>query len=364
MNILNDTRANFPWALFPNIFYANPYIVNPTVNIQQSFAPGAALPPPSFKAIDQHLGTPYSQHASLAIEHQFGAPILVSVGGTWLHNIGFFTQPNLNVPLQNGTFTLPWPQLSGLTLLNNQQYGHYYALETKLQTRQWHGATLITAFTWSKSLDDSSAGDASVGAPGDAGWQDPHNIAASFGRSSHDFERRFTQSWVYNLPTPFKSSNSRAINGILGGWEWSGVVTLQSGFPITPSVGFDNSESLQFADRPDVVPGVPRFLPGNHDPYQWFNPYAFKVAARGTFGNAGRGLFDGPGIITWDTGVMKNFKVTESVGLQFRIEGFNVTNHPNFADPSRDITNPLYTGKIYSLTTDMRELQAAIRISF
>ena len=241
MNILNDTRANFPFALFPNITYTDPYNVDPTVSIQESFAPGAALPPPSFKAIDQNLRLPYSQHASLAVEHQFHAPILVSIGGTWLHNIGFFTQPNLDVPVANGTLASgplpkPWPQLGGLTYLNNQQYGHYYALEAKLQTRQWHGATLITAFTWSKSLDDSSAGDASVGAPGDAGWQDPHNIAGSFGRSADDFERRFTQSWVYNLPSPFKSYNSKAVNGVLGGWEWSGVLTLQSGFPLTPSV--------------------------------------------------------------------------------------------------------------------------------
>jgi Carboxypeptidase regulatory-like domain len=364
MNILNDTRANFPWAVFPNISYVNPYVVNPTISIQDAFAPGANLPAPSFKAMDPNLRLPYSQHASLSIEHQFRAPVMVSLGGTWLHNTGFFSQQNLNVPLQNGTFIRPIPQLVGLTFLTNDQYGHYYALMASLQSRQWHGATLITAFTWGKSLDNTSAGDASVGAPGDSGWQDPHNIAASFGRSSHDFERRFTQGWVYDVPTPFGSQNYRVLNGILGGWEWSGVLTLQSGFPITPHVGFDNSQSLQGADRPDVVPGVARFLPGNHDPYQWFNPYAFAIPARGTFGNAGRGIFDGPGIFTMDTGVMKNFKVKENVGLQFRIEGFNVLNHPNFADPSNSISNPLFTGKITSLTLNMRELQAAIRLSF
>ena len=369
MNILNATRANFPYALFPNITYTNPYVVDPTVSIQESFAPGAALPPPSFQAIDQNLRIPYSQHASLAVEHQFGAPILVSIGGTWLHNVGFFSNTNLDLPLANGTLlsgplAKPWPQLGSLSYLTNQQYGHYYALEAKLQTRQWHGAMLITAFTWGKSLDDTSAGDASVGAPGDAGFQDPHDIAASFGRSADDFERRLTQSWVYNLPTPFKSYNSRAVDAVLGGWEWSGVLTLQSGFPVTPSVSIDNSESLEYADRPNRVPGVPIFGPGDHTPNQWFNPAAFAIAAPGTFGNSGRGILDGPGVITMDTGLMKNFKVSEGVGLQFRIEAFNATNHPNFADPTSDITNPLYTGRISSLTTDMRELQAAFRISF
>lgn len=364
MNILNDTRANFPWALFPNISYVNPYVVNPTIGIQDAFAPGANLPAPSFKAIDPNLRNPYSQHASLAVEHQFKAPVMVSLAGTWLHNVGFFAQPNLNVPLQNGTFIRPISQLVGLTMLTNDQYGHYYALMASLQSRQWHGATLISAFTWSKSLDNTSQGDASVGAPGDAGWQDPHNIAASFGRSSHDAERRFTQGWVYDLPALRNVQNSRVLNGILGGWSWSGTLTLQSGFPVTPSVGFDNSQSLQGADRPDVVPGVSRFLSTNHDPFQWFNPAAFTIPARGTFGNAGRGILDGPGVILLDTGLMKNFKVTENVGLQFRFEGFNVTNHPNFGGPSTAISNPLFTGRITSLATDMRRLQAAVRLSF
>jgi hypothetical protein len=307
---------------------------------------------------------PYTQHASLAIEHQFGAPILVSIGGTWLHNVGLFSQENLDVPLQNGTFIKPWPQLGALTYLSNNQYGHYYALLGKFQTRQWHGASLITAFTWSKSLDDTSAGDASVGAPGDATIQDIYNIKGSFGRSAHDFERRLTQAWVYDLPTPFKSYNSRVVGAILGGWSWSGVLTLQSGIPVTPSVGFDNSESLQNEDRPNIVPGVPRFLAGNHNPYQWFNPAAFVVAPRGTFGNAARGLFDGPGIVSVDTGLMKNFKLTEKVTFQFRVETFNTANHPNFADPTTDVSNPLYPGKISSLTIDMRELQFSGRISF
>jgi hypothetical protein len=363
-NIVNDTRANFPYATFPNIVYNNVYTVNPTLTIQQAFAPGAPLPPPAFKGIDANLKIPYSEHASLAIEHQFAAPILVSIGGTWLHNVKFITYDAIDYPEANGTYIKPWPQLSQINWLNNDQYGHYYALEGKVQTRQWHGATLITAFTWGKSLDSTSSGDAGVGAPGDAGWQDPHCHKCSFGRSSHDFERRLSQSWVYYLPTPFKSYNSPIARGFLGGWEWSGVLTLQSGFPITPSVGFDNSESLGGSDRPDRVPGVPVFVAGNHDPNQWFNPYAFQVAARGTFGNSGRGIFDGPGVISLDTGLMKNFKISEAVNLQFRAEAFNFTNHPNFADPSSDISNPLYTGKIYSLTTDMRQMQFSFRITF
>ena len=261
VNAVNDTRANFPYATFPNLTINDPSTYTPNLGIQDVFAPGAPLSVrPSFKAVATNLRAGYSQHASVTLEHQFAAPFLVSVGGSWLHNIGFIDQPNLDVPLKNGTFILPWPQLTSLTYLNNQQYGHYYGLLAKVQSRQWRGITLITSFTWSKSLDDTTAGDSSLGGTaGDAGNQNPHCIACDFGRSADDFERRFTQSWVYNLPTPFKSYNSRAAKGILGGWEWSGVLTLQSGFPVTPSVSIDNSESLEYADRPNRVPGVPVF---------------------------------------------------------------------------------------------------------
>jgi hypothetical protein len=84
----------------------------------------------------------------------------------------------------------------------------------------------------------------------------------------------------------------------------------------------------------------------------------------GTFGNVGRGTFDGPGIIMLDMGLMKNFKVSEKIGLQFRAETYNSMNHPNFADPVSSIANPLQTGRITSTSTDPREFQFGFRMSF
>ena len=179
------------------------------MTIQQSFAPGAALPPPSFKAMDQNLRIPYSQHASLAVEHQFGAPILVSIGGTWLHNVGFFSQDEPGRAVANGTSGTPpkpWPQLGGSPTSAINQYGHYYALEGKVQTRQWHGQPSLPPSPGGRAWTTLLRGTPPSARPVMRELQDPHNIRGSFGRSSHDFERRFTQSWVYHLPTPFKST--------------------------------------------------------------------------------------------------------------------------------------------------------------
>lgn len=216
-------------------------------------------------------------------------------------------------------------------------------------------------------MDDTTAGDSSLGTTaGDTnGAQNPYCIACDFGRSADDFEKRFTQSWVYTLPTPFTSaSNARLWRGLLGNWEWSGVFTLQSGFPVTPSVSIDNSESLEGDDRPNRVPGVPVFTAGNHTPTQWFNPAAFALSTPGTFGDAGRGILDGPGIVNIDTGLMKNFVLTEKLKLQVRAEAFNLTNRANFADPTTDVTNPLYTGKITTMATNPRQMQFSMRLSF
>ncbi len=368
LNILNDTRANFPFAVFPNLVVPAASEVVPSLSWENVFAPGSSLTVrPSFKAQDPNLQNGFTQQASLTIEHQFARPFLVSIGGKWLKNTRYFDQEDKNLPLQNGTFVRPFPQLQSLTLLDNDQYGHYDALLAKIQSQAWHGLTSIIAFTWSKSLDDTSAGSASIGAPGEPGHQNRNCIRCDFGRSVHDFERRLSQSWVYTIPTiPLRLSDShpRLVENTLGGWEFSGVLTLQSGFPVTPLVSFDNSESLTFADHADVVPGVPVFGPGNRDPFQWFNPAAFTVAPRGHFGNAGRDIIEGPGIITLDLGLMKNFKITESVALQFRSEFFNITNHPNFADPFAGIDIPSLAGRIFSTSTNPRQMQFSLRITF
>jgi hypothetical protein len=208
-------------------------------------------------------------------------------------------------------------------------------------------------------LDNNSTGDAAT-APGDPGFQNKYCFSCDYGPSASDFKRRFVQSVVYDLPS-FKSGT--LLNAIAGGWEISGIFTYQGGFPVTPLVSGDNSQTLTYADRPNIILGAPIFLPQNHDPSQWFNPAAFMVAPLGQYGNAAKGIVRGPNLIDLDFALLRNFRFTERYSLQVRDEVFNAANHPNFAGPNSYINTPSARA-ISSTTMTSRQIQLGMKFVF
>jgi hypothetical protein len=143
----------------------------------------------------------------------------------------------------------------------------------------------------------------------------------------------------------------------------SGIFTYQGGFPVTPLIAGDNSETLTYADRPNVIAGVPRYVAGNHNPAQWFNPAAFTLAPLGQFGNAGKGIIRGPNLIDLDFAMMKNIRFRERYNIQLRGEVFNLANHPNFASPNSYVNTPS-AGSIGSTTTTSRQIQIGAKLTF
>jgi hypothetical protein len=361
-NCCEGTRTNPPFSSFPQFLGGNTTEEVPSVSIQEAFSPTRSTPAvPSLQGLDFNLRNGYQQQASFGIQHQFGSSLLAEVEYNWQKNTKFFASRNLNAPTESGTYILPYPQYSGITYLTNLEYGNYNALLARLEKRLSHGLTSLTAFTWSKYLDNTSQGNA-AGAPGDPGFQNPYCFSCDYGRSTSDYEHRFVQSFVYKLPTP--TNGGAFAKNLIGGWELSGIFTYQSGFPVSPRISFDNSETETYADRPDVVPGVPIFPAGTRDPSLWFNPAAFVVAAPGHFGNAGKGIIAGPNLVDLDAAVMRNFRLSERFNLQFRAEGFNLPNRPNFADPNPFIDIPSVAGSITSTTTTSRQFQFALKLTF
>jgi len=155
---------------------------------------------------------------------------------------------------------------------------------------------------------------------------------------------------------------------LIGGWQWNGIITGQTGFPFTPLVGFNQSGNGD-TRAPDRVSLNPSFsgpiIPGT--PTQWFNPNAFLLPAAGTYGNAGRDILTGPGLVSFDSSLFKTTRLTERLALQFRAEFFNLINHSNFGMPI--ITTFTSAGKIsptaglinYTATTS-RQLQFGMKL--
>jgi hypothetical protein len=185
--------------------------------------------------------------------------------------------------------------------------------------------------------------------------QNYYNRRADRGEVSVDRTHVLVVNYVYELP--FARSLTGLAGGVAKGWEASGIVTFESGFPLTP--GF-SSATAGLASRPDLVSGAS--IAGPKSVAQWFNTSAFAAPPFGHFGNAGLGLIRGPGMNQWDLGFFKNFNIKDRGNVQFRAEMLNAWNHANFNGVDTTYGDGAF-GQITSAHL-ARVIQLALRLSF
>jgi Carboxypeptidase regulatory-like domain len=233
----------------------------------------------------------------------------------------------------------------GSVSINGQDVNSLYnSLQLTVQKRFTRGApnwlrdlTLLANYTYSRSLDDLPFGATqvligdSVDAVSTLPYGSPFLHQMDFGRSDFDHKHAVVLSYVWQLPG-LRGSNKYSRN-LLGGWTASGILTAQSGGPITVLAGADRSQTALNADR-GVLLGEPKG-PGacqNVAPcVDFLNPSSFALPAIGTFGNMGKGSINGPDLTTWDMGFFKDIPLhSERYRLQFRAEFFNIFNRVNF----------------------------------
>jgi hypothetical protein len=167
-------------------------------------------------------------------------------------------------------------------------------------------------------------------------------------------------SYVY--PLPFWRTEQEWYKRVLGGWQISGVTTLQTGLPLNVTLAADVAGTAVGNQRPDVVTDPRQGVTGT----QWLNPAAFRVPTAGTFGNLGAYAIWGPGTNNWDASLQKSFRATERFRADFRAEVYDFPNHLsyfNVATGSYSATPPANFGQITG-TTDPRTLQFALRLMF
>ncbi|MEO8663809.1 MAG: TonB-dependent receptor, partial [Bryobacteraceae bacterium] len=150
-------------------------------------------------------------------------------------------------------------------------------------------------------------------------------------------------SFVYNIPVgrgmKYGSTMNKVADAFIGGWQVNGIATFQVGFPMTITGNDDGGLNDTFGtNRADIVGDIHGSV--NRSIAQWFNTAAFKQPAIGYLGNSGRSILNAPGINNWDTGLFKNFKITERANVQFRFESFNSWNHTQWGVPDRNVASP------------------------
>ena len=345
--------------------------LQPNLNWSRLFtAPGI----PSFILVAQY-GEPqsYVPQWSFGVQRELSPNMSVEVsylGSSGVHLKRFMSyntappgpgnvNPRRPFPIFNGTFQVA----------SAPAHSNYNALLARLQHRFTHGFTLLTAFSYGKSIDNGSA----IRQQSNDLQQpsDDYNLRAMRGLSSFDFRRRLTNSLLFDLPFgkghALLGNAGRAANAIVGGWQLGTILTLQDGFPFTATCGsgaIQNGGDGCLADSTGVNPNSPR---GQQDPRRFFNTAAFVNRNPGgeqfRYGNAGRGTLIGPGIIDWDFSLSKRFNITERHRMEFRAEIFNFPNHPLFGFPGASPGTSNY-GIISGTSIDSRQLQFGLKYSF
>ena len=355
-----------------NIFFSLPGLPLTLDNPFPSFFPFPL--PDSALALQRDLKTGYMQHWNLNVERQLGEKSIFEIAYVGSKGTKLLTARDINQPQPSALppglpiVPRPNPRFDDINLLESRANSNYHALQARYQQRLSRGFSGLVSYTWSKSIDDASNFFSSAGDPNFP--QNSYNVRAERGRSNFDVPHRLSVSYSYLFPFG-KGRTYLADSGwattLLTGWETFGIVTMQSGRPFTVALlsDIDNSGTgrsiLGFGanDRPNVA-GNPDLK--NRTPERWFNTSAFVFPARGTFGNAGRNIVDGPSYNNVNVSFVKNTAINEQVNLQFRAEFFNLFNHPNFNLPDTFLGSPTF-GSIAS-ARDPRHIQFGLKLLF
>ncbi|MFY9753102.1 MAG: carboxypeptidase regulatory-like domain-containing protein, partial [Candidatus Acidiferrales bacterium] len=355
-----------PWSQNAGTNFASPF---PPFAPFKPAADAPFAPPFTIPAVfAQNFKLGVTQSWNLSVEHQFGRDFVARVayvGSQSYHQSDIIDQ---NPGICGGVVIGPnGPQCASAqrttytnfnAILDNFSNGtaSYNALQAGVEKHLSHSLQFQSNFTWSKTLDTASSGNISFGTNE---LPNPFDMGYNYGISSENVPFIWVSNFIYT--SPLLRDKNQFIQQTLGGWELSGIVTLQSGFPFGIAGGYgDNSGSLQGGDRADVVPGQ-NFDVRKGGQSQWLNEYfntaAFTFNAPGTFGDSGRNMFQGPPSKNVDAAIAKNWSVRERYNLQFRWEMFNAFNHPNFGTPDANVGDGGSFGKITSLGP-MRVMQA------
>lgn len=349
--------------------------------------PGAALPAGakiSPSGVQQDPYTPTVISWNLKVEQQIAKGTSLGVGYVGSHGYHELLSLDANEPTPgslNGQVYYPTgaplgnPTLANSTTWFTEGLSSYNALHLDVNRRFSSGLQFRGVYTWSKSLDDGSAVNSSVGTNAPGFVMFPLDPKLDWGPSTFNVRNLSVINATYELPFGTGKHFASGFHGtrqkLVDGWSVSAIETLQSGLPFTPSLGYNptNNGDSRNPIRPSVNPAFtgPVII---GSPNEYFNPAAFINPASGTYGNLGRDTLTGPGLAELDFSVLKTTALNDRVKLQFRAEFFNILNRANFGIPNTVVftaagTTPSPTaGVITSTSTTSRQIQFGTKLQW
>ena len=248
---------------------------------------------------------------------------------------------------------------------------NYNALQVVLQKRASNGLEAQVSYTYQKCMANSAGYYGSWGGQSqnaDSYWQNIFNPNGDYAQCYWDTKHVLSAYAVYDLPfgkgKQFGHDLPGSVNAVVGNWAINPIISWHGGFPLNMR-GSDNSGTSDiFSPRPNCngpVSYPKKVISGQG--LQWFDPAPFSEPATGTFGNCpSQGPVIGPGYVDVDLSLQKNFPITEAMRFQFRVDFFNVFNHPNYNAPDTGLGDSSFG--LLNTTQDARQMQFALKFYF
>ncbi len=384
-NALNNTETSVPFIATQTVNNSTP---TPDLTLGNFFQgapivapnphPGQPCPfgqvfiscsTPTVDSMNTKVKNQYVQEWNLAVQHQFGRAVSLDVayvGNKVSHIVESYSINDPPPGPGSVQARRPIQQWSTMGINNFSLNANYNALQAKLETRAWHGSTLLTSYTYGKCLSD--------GAFSTQSREEPNYGINYYGVCAYNLTHNLVISYVYELPVGkgrgFLGDIPTWANAIVGNWQVSGVTTIQSGLPFTATISTDNANTGVGSQRPNIS-GRPTMV---KRPSCWFyiaknsactalapnSPNTFTVPAKYTYGNGGVYTLRADDLVQFDVAALKTFKFGETRSLELRGEFFNLFNRPTFGAPSTNIDSGSGAQVTSTLNTS-REVELSLK---
>lgn len=356
-------RLGFNPPNFIETFFIAPDAVTPVAQLRTgipSFQQGSGrIEGLSPRHLFEHNRTQLTTQWNLNVQRQLGADTVVEVG--YLASRGrnltlFLLENQIRNPADygRGQSARPMPVFGNVWGWGSGALSRYHAGFARLERRFRSGLTVLGSYTFGKSLDNAP-GDFAVGNLGiSVAPIDSYDLQREYGPSAFDTRHRLVISNVYEVPL-WKG------NRWLGGWEVSGITSIQTGIPVDIKTQTTRTFSFNNQNRPNRIANG-NLDRGSRTVDRWFDTAAFVNPADFQLGNAGRNPVYAPGVFNIDATFAKKFPFGEARYLQFRGEMFNLTNTVNLGSPVNFVGNPNF-GRILGARA-ARQVQFGLRLHF
>jgi len=342
-NDMYNAGPNLPFSL--QVSLNSVEMTNPSLSLATGTAASRPINAASITGLavnDYKLPVVYQY--SVGVQHSITAKTVLSVSYVGNQSRHQNDYRNVNLPavsylpnLIGGAKyqTAPGLPYSGFTTINlatNEANAHYNGLQLDLNSQVGRDLQLRAFYTLSRTIDPttggSGGGDLGTVSNSYAGW------LYDVGPSGYDRLHNASVNFIYDIPL-FRHNQSRAVKTMLGGWQISGIGTIESGLPINITLGgSQGGNGVGGTNRPNLTGNISYArvnLAGNQK-IQYFDPTAFSAPAVGAWGTLSHNALRGPGRDNWNVSLFKNFSLSESRGsrLELRLETFNTWNHTQF----------------------------------